>query len=149
MKKLIILISAITLSSCASIYMNGSERAAEDVVQSLNSGDSRLPEEMSVVPFVFDGEIIISNSSVSRIWNGLIDAGFVVTNPVVTAISPVVLEDYSLFRNSWEMEIFFKNKMPQYVYKVTIEGVDGEVLLLMNREKSRTYKVMGLKADAK
>jgi hypothetical protein len=147
--KLLLLISIISLSSCTSIYMSKSQDAAEDVVRSLNSGESELPMEMSTVPFIFDGEIVIANSSVSRIWNGLVGAGFTVTNPVVTSISPVISDDYALFRSSWEMEVFFENRIPKYTYKVTIEGVSGEVLLLMNRDEDRNYRVVGLKADAK
>lgn len=149
MKKLLIVLIVIILSSCTSIYMSGSKGTAEDIVQSLNKGDSELPEEISTVPFIFDGEIIVSQSSVSRIWNGLINAGFTVTDPEVTSISPVVSDDFALFRSSWEMEVFFKNRIPKYTYKVSIEGVDGEVLMLVNREKSRTYNLMGLKAAAK
>ena len=147
--KILLLFTLISISSCASIYMNKSQDAAEDVVGSLNRGESELPMKMSRVPFIFDGEIIIANSSVSRMWNGLVGAGFIISNPVVTSISPVISDDYALFRSSWEMEVFFENRIPQYTYKVRIEGVDGEVLLLMNRDKNRTYRILGLKADAK
>jgi len=147
--KILIVITVISLSSCASVYMKQSQDAAEDVVQSLNQGESELPIKMSTVPFIFDGEIIIANSSISRIWNGLVDARFIIKNPVVTSISPVISDDYALFRSSWEMEVFFEKRIPQYTYKVTIEGIDGEVLLLMNREDTRKYRVIGLKADAK
>lgn len=147
--KILLLIAIISFSSCASIYMNQSENTAEDVVQSLNRGESDFPLSKSTVPFIFDGEIVISGSSVSRIWNGLTKTGFVLTNPVVTSISPVVSEDYALFRSSWEMEVFFEKKIPPYTYKVTIEGLDGEVLLLMSRESRRNYHVIGLKADGK
>lgn len=137
------------LFSCASIYMNKSSDAAVDVVDALNGGDSEFPSENSSIPFVFDGEIIVANASVSRIWGGLVQAGFTVKNPIVTSISPVVTEDFALFRSSWEMEVFFKRNIPRYTYKVTIEGIDGEVLLLVNRDEDKNYRLLGLKADAK
>lgn len=149
MKKIIILISAIMLSSCTSLYMQGSKSTAMDVVDSLNNKDSSQPEEISTVPFLFDGEIIVSRSSVSRIWNGLIEAGFTLVDPTVTSVSPVISEDYVLFRSSWEMEVFFNNRIPKNTYKIAVDGVNGEVLMLVNREKYKTYNIMGLKAAAK
>lgn len=146
---LLILFPILLFSSCTSLYMNKSSDAAVDVVESLNRGDSAFALEKSTVPFVFDGEIVVANASVSRIWSGLVQAGFTVTNPLVTSISPVLTEDYALFRSSWEMEVFFKRNIPRYTYKVTIEGIDGEVLLLVNRNKEKNYIVLGLKADAK
>ena len=148
-KTILILIFLTVLSSCTTIYMNESKSAAEEVVDSLNRGDSSLPIHMSRVPFVFDGEIIIAETSVSKVWNGLVKAGFIVTNPVITSISPVVSTDYALFRSSWEMEMFFKRNIPEFSYKVTIEGIDGEVLMLISREKTRNYALIGLRADAK
>jgi hypothetical protein len=129
--------------------MNGSKRTAVKVIDSLNSGDTALVKEISTVPFIFDGEIIVSGSSVSKIWTGLANAGFTVTNPEIISISPVVSEDFALFRSSWEMEVFFKNKIPQYTYKIKMEGVESEVLMLINKGKSSTFNVMGLKADVK
>ncbi len=148
-KILILLLPIAMLFSCASIYMNKSSDAAVDVVDALNEGDSEFPSENSSIPFVFDGEIIVANASVSRIWGGLVQAGFTVKNPIVTSISPVVTEDFALFRSSWEMEVFFKRNIPRYTYKVTIEGIDGEVLLLVNRDEDKNYRLLGLKADAK
>ncbi len=129
--------------------MKGSGRSAELVVDALNRGETQLPESLSVVPFVFDGEIIVSRTSVSRIWNGFVDVGFTVTNPVITSISPIILEDYNLFRNSWEMETFFKNKIPKYAYKISVDGISGELLLLFYRQKNSDYSLFGMKADAK
>lgn len=129
--------------------MKGSGDAAEEIVASLNHGDSALPIDMSKIPFVFDGEIIITGSSVSRIWNGLVSAGFVITDPLITSISPVMSDDYTLFRSNWEMDVFFRNKIPLYTYKITIEGIDGEILLLINRDNNRSYSLIGMKVDAK
>lgn len=151
MKKIFLLILVIIplLGSCTSIYMKKSGRAAESIAESIDMGNSTLPAEWSTVPFVFDGEILVSQSTVSGMWNGIVDAGFTLTNPVITSISPVEAGDYPLFRNSWEMEVLFKNKIPKYSYKVTIEGVKGEMLLLMYRNEEKEYSVMGLKAEAK
>ncbi len=129
--------------------MGRSRDTAEEVVASLNKGDTSFPVQISTVPFIFDGEIVVAETSVSRIWTGLVNTGFTVTNPIVTSISPVDLTDFVLFRNSWEMEIFFKRNIPEFCYKITIEGIDGELLLLVNRNKTRNYSLMGLKVDAK
>ncbi|MBI9099927.1 MAG: hypothetical protein JEY91_15710 [Spirochaetaceae bacterium] len=147
--KILLIVPIVFLSSCASIYMNKSQDTAEEIILSMNRGEVDFPIEKSAVPFVFHGEIIITSSSVSRIWNGLVRAGFTITNPVVTSISPVVSDDFSLFRSSWEMESFFKNTIPPNTYKVTIEGIDGEVLMLINRDNRQDYFLLGLKADAK
>jgi len=149
MKKIIILATALLLSSCASIYMKQSSVTADTVIEAINRGESTYPEQISSVPFIFDGEIVITQSAISRIWTGLVHVGFTLENPVITSISPVISTDYSLFRSSWEMEVFFKNKIPENTYKVTIEGIEGEVLLLLNRVKSKEYSLIGLKADAK
>lgn len=129
--------------------MGRSKSAALEAVQSLNRAEPLFISAMSSVPFIFDGEILITNSSVSKVWKGISDAGFTVTDPVVTSLSHVAPEDYVLFRNSWELETFFKNKIPRYAYKITIEGLHGEVLMIVYRDKSRSYSLMGLKAEAK
>lgn len=151
MKKIILLFLVIIpfLGSCASIYMKKSERAAENIAESIDKGNSELPAQWSRVPFVFDGEILVTRSTVQGMWSGLVDAGFMLKDPVITSISAVGPEDFSLFRSSWEMEVLFKNKIPRYTYKVTVEGVKGEMLLLIFRNDDKEYSVMGLKAEAK
>ena len=47
------------------------------------------------------------------------------------------------------MEMFFKRNIPEFSYKVTIEGIDGEILMLISRVKTRNYALIGLRADAK
>ncbi len=148
-KKLLIITLVVSLSSCQSYYMRGGKNAAEEVVKSLNMSDSSKPVQMSTVPFLFDSEIIVAETAVSKIWNGLVDAGFVITDPVITSISPVISEDYTLFRSSWEMEVFFKKNIPELCYKVKIEGVNGEVLMLISRENRKEYSLIGIKVDSK
>lgn len=151
MKKLIILllIAVVPLSSCASIYMKKSGTAAVSVAEALDRGDGSFPLALSSVPFVFDGEILISHTTVSRLWTGIVDGGFTIENPIITSISPVRPEDFVLFRPSWEMEVLFKNRIPRYTYKVTIDGVKGEILLLLYRNEEGGFSIMGLKAEAK
>lgn len=151
MKKLILLFLALIpfLGSCASVYMRKSVRTAEAVAESIDQGDSGLPASWSAVPFVFDGEIIVSSSVVSDLWDGIVGAGFTLKNPVISSASPLSPEDYAVFRDSWEMKILFKNKLPRFSYKVTVEGVKGEMLLLVYRNGDRGYSIMGLKAEAR
>ncbi len=138
-----------SISSCSSFYMKKSQETAEEIVESLNRGDSLTPLEFCVLPFVFDGEIVLAETSISRIWTGLTEAGFVLENPVVTSISPILESDFALFRSSWEMEMFFKKYFPEFSYKVTIEGINGEVTMLISRISKHDYSLIGIKADSK
>lgn len=150
MKRIIFLFIVLVplLGSCASIYMKKSVKTAEAVTASLNKGDGQLPASWSTVPFVFDGEILVTTSLVSGLWDGIAGSGFTLKNPEITSVSPVTPEDYSLFRNSWEMQVLFRNKIPRFTYKVTVKGVKGEILLLIYRNEDRGYSIMGLKAEA-
>ncbi|MBB6478732.1 hypothetical protein [Spirochaeta isovalerica] len=119
------------------------------VAEAINEENPLFPSWHSTVPFVFDGEILVTSSTVNSLWTGIVDSGFTIKNPVITSIEPVENEDFSLFRNSWEMEVFFKNKMPDYSYRVSIEGVSGNIILIIYRDENRDYSILGLKAGAK
>jgi len=126
--------------------MKKSGDLALQIAESLNEENPLFPSEHSSVPFVFDGEILVTTTTVSALWNGIVDGRFSIQNPVITSIEPLASEDFSIFRNSWEMEVFFKTRIPRYAYKVSIEGVEADMILLLFRNEEKTYSVMGLKA---
>lgn len=147
MLKKIILIFFVCLfifSSCSTIYKNRSERVAEQVASSIVQGDFEHPFNSSTVPFIFDGEILISMSTVSNLWKGLEKSTFTLHSPVITSITPIDETDYLMFRDSWEMKVFFSEQIPQYAYKAQIEGIEKEMLLLLYRNDDKEIAIMGL-----
>ncbi|RQW05957.1 MAG: hypothetical protein EH225_04220 [Calditrichaeota bacterium] len=126
--------------------MKKSGDLALQVTDSLNRENPFFASERSSVPFVFDGEIIVTASTVNSMWNGIVEGGFTIQNPVITSIDPIEEGDYQVFRNSWEMDVFFRNKMPRYAYRVSISGIEGNLILLIYRNQERGYSIIGLKA---
>jgi len=128
--------------------MKKSGDLALQVAEALNGENPLFPAEHSSVPFVFDGEILLTATTVSTLWSGMVEGGFTIHNPVITSIEPLVPTDFSIFRKSWEMETFFKTRIPRYAYKVSIEGIGSDMILLLFRNEDKTYSLMGLKAGA-
>lgn len=129
--------------------MKKSGQLAEKVADSVDRGEFQLASKFSTVPFVFEGEILVTTSMVDELWKGLVSNGFTLKNPVITSVEPVNPLDKLLFRDSWEMEVFFNNKLPEYTYKISVEGLSGSMLLLIYRNENRGYSILGLKADMK
>lgn len=151
MKKLfpVFLVLIVLFSSCTSFYIKKSGQLAEKVADSVDRGEYELPSTFSTVPFIFEGEILVTTTMVDNLWEGLISNGFTLKNPVITSIEPVSPVDQLLFRNSWEMEVFFNNTIPEYTYKISVEGLSGSMLLLIYRNEDKGYSILGLKADMK
>ena len=92
--------------------MKKSGELAEQVADSIEIGQYQFPTDKSSVPFVFDGEILVTSSIVENLWKGLVTNGFTLKDPVITSIEPVTPADSTLFRDSWEMDVFFNNIIP-------------------------------------
>jgi hypothetical protein len=119
------------------------EEESRTFIDNLNSGNADAIGEICFRPFLFETEILISEGLISALWNGLIDAGYKIENPVVSEITECGPDTYHLFAETWEVQTYYSKYIPEEAFLVRITGGgDREILLLLNRDLREDYRIM-------
>jgi len=135
--------------SCASLGSGFYEKTGLTVTDQINKGMHESLTEESLYPFVFETEILASESQVKMLWEGLTGAGYTLDSPVITMNRPATSEDSSLFSDSWEIGAFFGNYIQKDDRILLIEGSHTSFYLLMRKMEKRQYKLLGWKEAQK
>ncbi len=148
LKLLFFLTMSFLFFSCTTMNESFYEKAGEVVADQINNGmDDTLIDE-SLYPFAFETEILVTENQIHLLWNGLIEAGYLLTSPQITMVRPALLDDYILFSESWEMRTFFE----KYIHKddrfVQIDGEKSSLILLLRKE-DKDFSILGMKEAEK
>lgn len=137
-KFIALVLLAALMASCAGLSSGVKEDDVFTVIEMMNAGQSDTLVEHSVLPFVFDGEILESETQISMMWTGLKNAGYALDNPVILQQRPVTAEDAALFSDKWEIETYFKNLLSETDFFVEAEGASGSLYLVLRGSKEGT-----------
>ncbi len=143
LKTMILVLLAVSMASCAGFSGVVKESNVMDAVENLNSGNAAALVEGSALPFVFDGEILESDTQLKLLWNGLADAGFSIDNPMILQQRPVTAEDGDLFSQYWEIQTYFKNLITEDDIFVEVQGAGTSAYMIF-----RSYPKEGVKIRA-
>ncbi|MDC7235578.1 MAG: hypothetical protein PQJ58_20305 [Spirochaetales bacterium] len=143
---LVLLVSL--MASCAGTGPGVKEDNVMSVVELLNSGNSAGLAEISSLPFVFDSEILESETQIAQLWTGLAAAGFTIDNPEITQQRAVTEEDASLFSEGWEISTFFKNLLSEKDTFVEVQGASTDAYFILRRSRS-ALEIIAFKGEVK
>ena len=145
--RLFVLITAAAalLASCASFSVGVRDTDPLTGCELINNGDSETLSTTSVLPFVFDGEILESDTQVRTLWSGLIQAGYKAEAPEVTEFREVSPADAALFSDSWEITTYFKNLLIEGDRLARVKTSSGTLLMVLRPEKGSGSLLVALK----
>ncbi|MDC7241281.1 MAG: hypothetical protein PQJ50_13070 [Spirochaetales bacterium] len=136
---------AVSMASCAGFSGVVKESNVMDAVENLNSGNAAALVEDSALPFVFDGEILESETQLKLLWNGLTDAGFTIDNPMIVQQRPVASKDSELFSGYWEVQTWFKNLTTEDDFFVEVQGAGTSAYMIFRSFPKEGVKIRAFK----
>ncbi len=148
--RIIVLIAAAAalLASCASFKAGVKESDPLVVCEHINNGDAETLTSISVLPFVFDGEILESDTQIRTLWTGLADAGYKSSGAEVTEFRKASPADASLFSDSWEIKTYFKNLLVEDDMLVLLKTTTGGLIMVLRPEKGPGSQILAFKEGA-
>jgi hypothetical protein len=133
------------LASCAGFRPGIADDDALDIIESLNSSQADVLVDASLLPFVFDSEILDSDSQLRRLWNGLIDAGYLLDAPMVVTRRPVLPSDALVFSENWEIQTYFNNLLTSEDSFVEIQAAGQRVYMVLRSDKKGLVSILAWK----
>ena len=146
MRMMLFSVAAVLLlvTSCATTTEREAAREAEEIAGLIRAGDAETLGGITGRPFLFEGEILPSPELVNDLWTGLAGAGL-----LVDGYREIRLEDPDtgtsrLFGDAWEVEAWFRRHLPPEASLVFIADDEGEIVLILNRNRRDAGRVWGL-----
>ncbi|QEN07255.1 hypothetical protein EXM22_04360 [Oceanispirochaeta crateris] len=133
------------LASCAGFRPGIADDDALGIIESLNGSQADVLIESSLLPFVFDSEILDSDTQLRRLWNGLIDAGYILDDPVVVSRRPVLPSDALIFSENWEIQTYFNNLLTSEDSFVEIQAAGQRVYMVLRSGKKGHVSILAWK----
>lgn len=134
----------VTMSCSTLLTVEQAEELAIDSVTNISEGNVEQLSAESGRPFLFEGEILISESLVNDLWNALAKSGYLLTNPeVVDAITIDSTTPVRFYNESWEVEQWFNNYASENCIMVEVAGDEGALYLIINLDK-KSNPLIGL-----
>lgn len=135
----------VSFSGCATIGGPGIDvSAVEKIIFDVNQGDFEELIRLSMVPFVFDREIIMRESDVVLLWTGLTNGGFNLPGGKVTGTEKLSPESYTVFSESWEMKVFFEKYVPKQAYIAYVSADGRRTAFLLGKSADGTARIYGI-----
>ncbi len=140
MKKALLLFFAVWmipagLLSCASSPYSQWKSSSGKVIALVNGGGDASLAELTETPFLFDGEIIMTEKDVSMIWKNIHEAGFRFEEALEAESVPVSSSDYSLFADTMEVKIWFEKYLPEEAALLKIKAENGLYYMILGEKK--------------
>ncbi|MDA3958817.1 hypothetical protein [Oceanispirochaeta sp.] len=145
LKPLLLVMVLALLASCAGFKPGISDDDTMTIIENLNSGQAEVLIDSSALPFIFDSEILASESQLRLLWTGLIKAGYLLDAPVIQQQRPVQAGDAALFSESWEIKTYFKNILSEEDVFVEINASGRKVYMILRSEKKGRVSIMAWK----
>ena len=147
MKKILIgaLCAVVFLAGCATLSEGRFERAAQVVVETINSGNVRELVDRSRTPFLLDGEIVILDRDIEVFWQNAIENGFRIDEATSSAVL-LEEESYRDFADNMEVQAFFDKYVETRKGSIVELRTDTyRILLLLEKQSMGEYLILGLK----
>jgi len=132
-------------AGCSTLAFAGKEETILEVVELINFGEPDNLIEISQPPFILDGEILFSESTVSTFWKGFRESGFLLKNANPVVIEEVTTVTSSKFSESREMEIYFNKYLVEKALCVDLETSEGVVYLLLGEKMGDYPRILGFR----
>ena len=121
------------------------EGAVERLITRLNAGTAMERMELSALPFVLDGEIIIQERDLARLWTNLDAAGFALTGAEIVSLDYGHDALYQAFAETMDMEVYFGEYAPEDVSVARVEAAEGTFLLILGGRDRAAPVLHGIK----
>lgn len=133
------------LTGCASLPVSQREAPVEALLYRLHSEDVSRAVELTRLPFLLDGEILTTERDAELLWENLKAIPDFLESPEILSIREAYPSDYTEFRDSSELRVFFDRALPENPSLVEIETPVGRFLLLLTGKKLGLPEIAGLK----
>lgn len=135
----------IMLSGCSSLPVAERPSRVESLVHTLRTSDVDGAVRLTRVPFLLDGEILMTGKDVELMWNNLKKVPDLFANAEIISIRPASAADYVDFAESSDIRVFFERALPEDPALVEIGTSTGSFLLLVSGKKIGTPLLAGMK----
>jgi len=147
-KKIIFLFfGAVLLWSCATVPFIQRESSIKSVVELINTGNHAKLSELSEIPFLLDGEIIVMPGDVSFFWETALKNGLSISGYTIESVGPPDAGDSAVFSESREIAMFFAKYVPEDSSIAKIKASSGTFYLLLNGKEGKYPRIIGFKGD--
>lgn len=116
---------------------------AVSLTKQVNDGQIDALERTSSRPFLFESEILPTESMVNDLWQGLIEAGITFENPQIGEVRIVDGQSYLFFSRAWEVETWFKNYVKDPAYLVFLDTEDQQLVFVLDRNRKNPRRILG------
>jgi hypothetical protein len=137
------------LTGCATLTVKENEENVYTVITLINKGDSEQLINMSRIPFIYDGEIILLQKDIQLLWDTLSETGFSLHDPEVVSIDKVDDESYAAFTSSAEGKFFFKRHLPEKAVIATVSTQEGTFYFITGNKAREDITIFGMKGPVK
>ena len=146
MKRIPVLLVSIGIlvSGCATLGVGSSQSPVEKAISLINTGDVDALVEMSVLPFVFDREILMRVGDIETLWGNLSENSFGIDGVRKIETSQVSADSYRLFSDAQEMSFFFQKYVETDSYTARITSNSGNFILLLGKMSAGYPQILGL-----
>ena len=142
---LLITMTVLLFFSCSTFKNGYFEKTGLTVADEINQGMHETLVSQSANPFVFETELLVSDTQLNMFWQGLTASGYSLDAPVVLQNRPIVVgQDYKLFSNSWEIRTFFEKYLNKNDSLVEVQGSDSSCLMII-RKTDQDFEILGWK----
>ena len=143
--KLIVLVTAVTAitAGCAT-FGTGQAGDAEKIVTLINRGDAEQLTNISVIPFIFEGEVLFKASDVGAVWRNLSVNGFRINYPKYEEAARVDAGTYRIFADTYEMETYFAKHVPAAATLAKVTSKGQVYWLLLGRLTGGSPELLGI-----
>jgi len=137
---------ALIVASCSTIPFAQRPQNAQRVIDLFNAGDVQTLDNISQVPFLFNGEIVELKSDVDVIWTNLVKSGLKLTEAQVASAAAIDPASYKQFADTMEVRVFFQKYLPKGTAIVHVTFKGGSFDLLLDGARKGYPLVIGIKA---
>lgn len=132
-------------TGCSSLPVSQRPSSVESLVYKLHTGDAEAAADLTDVPFLLDGEILVTERDAGLMWENLKKVPGLLADAEVLSITPAVPADYKKFADSSDMRVFFERALPENPTLVEIETSFGRFLLLVSGKRLGIPVLAGMK----
>jgi hypothetical protein len=129
------------IASCGTISTNAAGAEALRLLEMVETGDIDGAVDMTARPFLFESEILVSESLVSDLWSALSGVGF--STGELTQVRIVDGDSHQLFDDSWEVRTWMENYTDENTALVFFDWDNRELVVIVDRSPRTERRIQG------
>lgn len=137
------LLVALFAASCTTVPVSQREKRVEVLLEELNTGDVERLMELSALPFLLDGEIIVLERDVRTMWTNLREVGFSFQAATVQDLGAVTADTYRQFADTMDVRVWFERHAAEDAGLARVGTSHGTFLIVTGDREGRTPKIFG------